>query len=322
MKSRHLLVVALVALACATPASADSSFYYQRTSLTNSIFDAPVVLGVLDRQYPRRLRQRNRRVPAQQLDPEGRLRRPLARRQLPRQRDPGTRVAPVRLPVLERRASHGPVRPLRGNVRPRAVVWPERDGLSVLLGERPRLLLPGLRENRAATDAVRPRTRRQLRALVRHGDRSARVFLRLVDAEPRPRARLRSLVCKRSGATPSRARQRGTLGAPSARSSGDRALPCGGRGRMFESCRAHFSVPAQSRSELADGTPDATARGAADLRERSVPRRLQVDDDLRAVRVEERDQSEREDDDSEEEGPGGTVRPLEDERGRRCDLSR
>src|SRR5262245_7059371 len=26
---------------------------------------------------------------------------------------------------------------------------------------------------------------------------------------------------------------------PSARSSGDRALPCGGRGRMFESCRAH-----------------------------------------------------------------------------------
>src|SRR5207244_8178784 len=25
----------------------------------------------------------------------------------------------------------------------------------------------------------------------------------------------------------------------SARSSGDRALPCGGRGRMFESCRAH-----------------------------------------------------------------------------------
>src|SRR5438132_893473 len=39
MKSRHLLVVALVALACATPASADSSFYYQRTSLRNSTFD-------------------------------------------------------------------------------------------------------------------------------------------------------------------------------------------------------------------------------------------------------------------------------------------
>ena len=27
---------------------------------------------------------------------------------------------------------------------------------------------------------------------------------------------------------------------PRARSSGDRALPCGGRGRKFESCRAHF----------------------------------------------------------------------------------
>ena len=39
MKIRHLLVVALVALACATPAPAASSFYYERTSLTNSIFD-------------------------------------------------------------------------------------------------------------------------------------------------------------------------------------------------------------------------------------------------------------------------------------------
>ena len=29
---------------------------------------------------------------------------------------------------------------------------------------------------------------------------------------------------------------------PCARSSGDRALPCGGRGRMFESCRAHRST--------------------------------------------------------------------------------
>src|SRR5436309_4113532 len=32
---------------------------------------------------------------------------------------------------------------------------------------------------------------------------------------------------------------RGYTSLPSARSSGDRALPCGGRGRMFESCRAH-----------------------------------------------------------------------------------
>ena len=40
MKIRHVLVVATVALACATPAPAASSFYYQRTSLTDSTFDA------------------------------------------------------------------------------------------------------------------------------------------------------------------------------------------------------------------------------------------------------------------------------------------
>jgi hypothetical protein len=37
-----------------------------------------------------------------------------------------------------------------------------------------------------------------------------------------------------------------TLVRSRARSSGDRALPCGGRGRMFESCRAH-SCPEKSR---------------------------------------------------------------------------
>ena len=36
-----------------------------------------------------------------------------------------------------------------------------------------------------------------------------------------------------------------TTPSPSARSSGDRALPCGGRGRTFESCRAHRSVVAK-----------------------------------------------------------------------------
>ena len=39
MKTRHVLVVALAALAFATAASANSTFYYQRTSLTNSVFD-------------------------------------------------------------------------------------------------------------------------------------------------------------------------------------------------------------------------------------------------------------------------------------------
>ena len=37
-----------------------------------------------------------------------------------------------------------------------------------------------------------------------------------------------------------RQRRAATLTGPSARSSGDRALPCGGRGRTFESCRAHL----------------------------------------------------------------------------------
>ena len=45
MKARYLLVVTLAALACAAPAAADSSFYYQRTSLTNSIFDVVSASG-------------------------------------------------------------------------------------------------------------------------------------------------------------------------------------------------------------------------------------------------------------------------------------
>ena len=42
---------------------------------------------------------------------------------------------------------------------------------------------------------------------------------------------------------PARRRTPATLPLPSARSSGDRALPCGGRGRTFESCRAHRETP-------------------------------------------------------------------------------
>jgi hypothetical protein len=39
MKIPYLLAVALAALVCAAPALPASSFYYQRTSLTNSVFD-------------------------------------------------------------------------------------------------------------------------------------------------------------------------------------------------------------------------------------------------------------------------------------------
>jgi hypothetical protein len=48
------------------------------------------------------------------------------------------------------------------------------------------------------------------------------------DAPPLPMAAAEGILC---------GRYTGPL--KSARSSGDRALPCGGRGRMFESCRAH-----------------------------------------------------------------------------------
>ena len=40
---------------------------------------------------------------------------------------------------------------------------------------------------------------------------------------------------------------------PRARSSGDRALPCGGRGRRFESCRAHRKAPASRVAGVVEG---------------------------------------------------------------------
>ena len=76
---------------------------------------------------------------------------------------------------------------------------------------------------------------------------------------------------------------------------------------MFESCRAHFGVPAPSGSELANGTANAPAGGAAHLHERPLPERLQVDDDLPGVCVEERDQPDREDDHGEEVSPRRAV---------------
>src|SRR5437588_447222 len=63
----------------------------------------------------------------------------------------------------------------------------------------------------------------------------------------------------RSPTTPccrSAARRPGYTWIPRARSSGDRALPCGGRGRMFESCRAH------GRGGSAERAVDSTARDA------------------------------------------------------------
>ena len=61
----------------------------------------------------------------------------------------------------------------------------------------------------------------------------------------RPRASPSATSGERSTTTRSSrsaARPRGYTWPPRARSSGDRALPCGGRGRKFESCRAHCAV--------------------------------------------------------------------------------
>ena len=71
------------------------------------------------------------------------------------------------------------------------------------------------------------------------------------ERRPRPRARLRA----RRGAGRRRARARrrkstATLGHSRARSSGDRALPCGGRGRKFESCRAQLAARTRRRKAL------------------------------------------------------------------------
>ena len=67
-----------------------------------------------------------------------------------------------------------------------------------------------------------------------------------------------------------------------------------------------------SGAELANGTANRPTGGAAHLDERPAPQRLQVDDDLRAVRVEERDQPDGEDEHGEEERPRRAVRPLQD----------
>ena len=57
-----------------------------------------------------------------------------------------------------------------------------------------------------------------------------------------------------------------TLKRPRARSSGDRALPCGGRGRTFESCRAHHEEsPANARLSLLS---DVHRRARGDASER------------------------------------------------------
>ena len=111
---------------------------------------------------------------------------------------------------------------------------------------------------------------RALRVLEVEGDRGAARPPRSVcedgrrprdELGPRPRARLRPRRgARRRRARWSQAAAPGYTDSPRARSSGDRALPCGGRGRKFESCRAHPSVsPGESRASA--GPPPSAFTG-------------------------------------------------------------
>ena len=136
---------------------------------------------------------------------------------------------------LGRRARVRPHRGAGGRARSRSRLEPA-DWWAVRRGAEPEAVdvpLPALR-----LSAARDEPARADRAGGRH---EPHAVTRTPSASP-PRAT--------SGArrTASRVSSRGcwaaaesaaTLSPPRARSSGDRALPCGGRGRTFESCRAH-----------------------------------------------------------------------------------
>ena len=59
--------------------------------------------------------------------------------------------------------------------------------------------------------------------------------------------------CRRRRAPDRRRGGAATLAPPRARSSGDRALPCGGRGRKFESCRAHRRIHGRCHDSSGEG---------------------------------------------------------------------
>ena len=134
----------------------------------------------------------------------------------------------------------------RGGAR-RAGRQPDEGLLSGPGADRPPPL-PRPREPRAARARRRGRgaSRARRRAELRGEGRGQGDERRSGERRHR-RARLRA----RRGPAGCRARRwvgrkpgRYTDPRPRARSSGDRALPCGGRGRTFESCRAHFAMRA------------------------------------------------------------------------------
>ena len=128
-----------------------------------------------------------------------------------------------------------------------------------------------------ARQHYRGKVNRRLRVLEVDGD-AARAETPVVHGEQggrprheRGRRASRSPTCaSRCRTTPSSTSTRraaaATLTAPRARSSGDRALPCGGRGRKFESCRAHrHAVDSDADAALrhrAAGGPSCSLRSA------------------------------------------------------------
>ena len=134
MKAIRLLLVAVAALVWTAPASA-SYFYYHRTSLTNSTFEALDNYG----DWTGYIRagsgsgtdacQHNNWIPLGYYGV-------LWHDDNYAGSSPGTRLAAVRLPVLERRPPHRAVRPLGGNLGPGTELRTGGQRLSLLLGGR------------------------------------------------------------------------------------------------------------------------------------------------------------------------------------------
>ena len=137
-----------------------------------------------------------------------------------------------------------PARPLRREIDDR--VLPAEAGLTERAVSFTKGCYPG--QEPIARQHYRGKLNRRLRVLELEGEvdpdaeiRARREGRRARD-ERRTRASRSPTFASRCPMTPcsrSTAPDAATLTASRARSSGDRALPCGGRGRKFESCRAH-----------------------------------------------------------------------------------
>ena len=183
-------------------------------------------------------------------DPDARLRRPRGRGARRRSRTPSRRDEELeRLRILARTPRWG--REIDDGILPAEAGLDER-AVSFTKG-----CFPG--QEPVARLHNRGHVNRALRVLEVEGDRAApadevrlgeEVVGRVTSSVPGlALAYVRAEVPGRRRARGRRPPSPDTLTTSRARSSGDRALPCGGRGRKFESCRAHPSVsPGESRA--------------------------------------------------------------------------